>query len=494
MFCALDSKASISLTSLSENLAMQHYEEISGVHIEWFHPSSATTTTEAINVMLVSGELPDMISNITTASDSLDSLIENGLILRLNELIDQYGYNLTQAFAEYPEFKKQATTYNGNLAVFPSARLDEITRYFESFVIRPDWLETVGLEKPTTTQEWYEVLSAFKTQDPNGNGMADELPFISNSSEEMGVTRLSSLWGFNACFYKYYATTVLDGKITFAIDSDKFDEYLSAMKLWYEEELLDPEYLSTDSTSWKEKILTGLAGSFYGKMNGGIGTLLGSYDYENGDPNFNLEPVGYAITDDGKSYDMYSQDIYDGFGCAISTACEDVETAVKWLDYMYSDEGQILASFGVEGETFEFDENGVPKYTELITQNPDGLSIVNSIAHYTIGGITPRLVNDSYYWEAVMAYDQQRMVYPTVSVASTERKVPVNVRYSQEDQLELSKLMADIGTYYKENLHAFIIGTKPIEELEEFKSTLYDMGLQDALDIMQASYDRYLSN
>jgi putative aldouronate transport system substrate-binding protein len=79
-------------------------------------------------------------------------------------------------------------------------------------------------------------------------------------------------------------------------------------------------------------------------------------------------------------------------------------------------------------------------------------------------------------------------------VASTERKVPVNVRYSQEDQLELSKLMADIGTYYKENLHAFIIGTKPIEELEEFKSTLYDMGLQDALDIMQASYDRYLSN
>lgn len=493
LFSQLDSKASVSIGTMEDNYTMQYYESISGVHIQFFHPSSATSIGEALNVMISSGEYTDLIGSIMNASDGLDTLIENDVILRLNEYIDQYGYYLSQVFEEYPEFYTQVLTYEGNIGLYPTSRLDPSTRYFESFVIRQDWLDTLGLEKPTTVDEWYTVLKAFATQDPNGNGQNDELPFVGNSNEQMGVYRLGSLFGFNACFYKEYACSILDGKVTFAANAPQFEDYVTTMAQWYAEGLLDPEYASTDATSWQEKVLSDLGGCFYGKMNGGIGTLLGSYDYENRDPDFNLEPIGYAVTEDGNSYDFYSQEIFDQGGIAISTACEHVKEAIQWMDYMYSEEGQIMCSFGEEGVTFEYDDQGVPHYTEMIT-DAENLSLVQAIAKYTMGGIAPRMVNDLYYWDAVMSFDQQRMVYDAVSVSTTERKVPQSLKYSMEDQDRLTMLMGDIQTYYQETLNAFIMGTKPISELQQFRDTLNSMGLEEAISIMQASYDSYISN
>ncbi len=493
LFCILDGKASVSLSSLEENLTMQRYEQLSGVDIEWFHPSSATKIGEAVNLVLASNDLPDIIFNINDGSENLDTLIANGLILDLKDLIPQYAPNLNKLLTEHPELRAQITTYDGNIGALPSMRLAETTRYFESFIIRGDWLDKLGLDYPTTTEEWYEVLTAFKTKDPNGNGEEDELPYVGNTNEEMNVYRLSSLWGFNGCFFKQYATSILDGEVTFASDAPRFDEWVSEMAKWYEEGLIDPEYVSTDPTTWKEKTLTDRAGVFYGKMNGGIGTLLGAYDYASGDPDFSLNPVPYAITEDGKSYDFYSQDIYDRGGCAISAKCENVEAALRWADYMYSPEGQVMASFGFEGETFTYDENGVPQYTDLITK-AENLSSVQAIAKYTLGGIAPRMVNDTNYWNAVMTTEQQRLVYPTVSQSSTERKTPQHLTYSQEDAARLTSLMGDIGTYYRENLNAFIMGTKPLSELDEFKTVLHEqMNLDEAIALMQDSYDTYTS-
>ena len=93
-----------------------------------------------------------------------------------------------------------------------------------------------------------------------------------------------------------------------------------------------------------------------------------------------------------------------------------------------------------------------------------------------------------------MSYDQQRMVYDAVSPSSTERKVPQSLKYSMEDQDRLTMLMGDIQTYYQETLNAFIMGTKPISELQDFRDTLKSMGLEEAIGIMQASYDSYIAN
>ena len=152
-----------------------------------------------------------------------------------------------------------------------------------------------------------------------------------------------------------------------------------------------------------------------------------------------------------------------------------------------------LRNIREEGVTFEYDDQGVPHYTEMVT-DAENLSLVQAIAKYTMGGIAPRMVNDLYYWDAVMSFDQQRMVYDAVSVSTTERKVPQSLKYSMEDQDRLTMLMGDIQTYYQETLNAFIMGTKPISELQQFRDTLNSMGLEEAISIMQASYDSYISN
>ncbi|MEG1516522.1 MAG: hypothetical protein RSD95_16665, partial [Clostridia bacterium] len=260
-FCVLDGKAAVSLSSLDENLTMKHYEALSGIDIEWFHPSSASNISESVNLMLASGDLPDILFYITSASESIDSLINNGLILDLKDLIYENCPNLVALISQHPEILSQITTQEGHIGVLPALRLAESTRYFESFILREDWLKKLDLSAPTTTEEWYNVLSAFKNKDPNGNGIADELAFVGNTTEDMSVSRLASLWGFNACFYKQYATGIQDGKVTFAIDSPAFDTWVKEMAKWYAEGLIDMEYLSCDATTWKEKVLTDKAGA-----------------------------------------------------------------------------------------------------------------------------------------------------------------------------------------------------------------------------------------
>lgn len=493
VFCLLDGKASASLSSLKDNYTMQYYEKLSGVDVTWYHPSSAISIGEGVNLVLASDDLPDLIFAISEASESLDSLVEQGVILRLNELIPQYAPNLAAILEQYPEIVKQITTNDGNIALMPNLRLDPTTRYFESIIIRDDWLEKLGLEFPVTVDDWYTVLKAFKTMDPNGNGIDDELPFVGNTNEEMTVYRLSSFWGFNGCFYKQYATSIRDGKVVFAIDAPEFDDWVKTMAQWYSEGLIDPEYISSDATTWKEKVLTDRGGAFYGKMNGGIGTLLGSYNYEKGNPDFSLRPVSYVTTPDGKSYDFYSNDIFDLGGAAVSANSKNVEVAMRWVDYLYSPEGQRMASFGVEGETYELDAEGKPYYAGLITAE-EKLSRVQAIAKYSLGGIVPRMVNDSNYWNAVMATEQQREVYPTVSVSSTERKTPQHLTYPQEDEMELVRLMGDIGTFYRENLNAFIMGKRPLSELGAFKEDMHNrLKLDEAIALMQTAYDNYIS-
>ena len=114
-FSVLDGKASVSLSSMEENFTVQYYEELSNVHISFQHPSSATTITEALNNMFVSGQLTDIIFNIQSATDGIDALIENGFILRLNEPIDKWGYYYNEVFKANPAFKASVTTYDGNI-------------------------------------------------------------------------------------------------------------------------------------------------------------------------------------------------------------------------------------------------------------------------------------------------------------------------------------------------------------------------------------------
>jgi len=178
-------------------------------------------------------------------------------------------------------------------------------------------------------------------------------------------------------------------------------------------------------------------------------------------------------------------------GITITTACENPELAMKWCDFWYTEDGVLLANYGIEGQSFEFDENGQPYITELVTNNPDGLSLMDTQFMYSTDSVNR--INDitktrSTYTEAGLEardiWDYNRddaNTYPSAAALTAD------------EADEHSSIYSDINTYLQEQIAQFITGAKSMDEWDTFVEKLKDMGIEDCIQLKQDAYDRYLA-
>lgn len=150
----------------------QKAAELTGVTLKGTASESISDSNQAWNTMLASKVLPDIIHGTTS---NLKDLGEMGGLIPLEDLIDQYAPNVTKFFEECPEAKIAATASDGHIYFIPGSLSGTEKEAVPSkgWFMRTDWLEKLGLKAPTTVDEMYKVLTAFKTQDPNGNGKAE---------------------------------------------------------------------------------------------------------------------------------------------------------------------------------------------------------------------------------------------------------------------------------------------------------------------------------
>jgi len=135
------------------------------------------------------------------------SWAEQGVLMPLNDLIEEQGKLFQKAAVEIPMMKKLSTAADGQIYSFPSGggcfHCDPATRFWLNQV----WLDKLGLEMPKTTEEFRQVLIAFKTQDPNGNGKADEIPLVGGINGWWGDPSsfiLNSFVNWNDSRYGFY--------------------------------------------------------------------------------------------------------------------------------------------------------------------------------------------------------------------------------------------------------------------------------------------------
>lgn len=487
MFVQLDPKTAASRKSLSEVPAIQEIEKRTGVTLEFLHPAG-NNLAEQLSLILAANELPDLFSVIwNTIPGGVDKLYNSGQIIDLSGYIDTDMPNFKKLMEAHPEIRTQMVTDDGKVLMLPELRLEESTQYFECFFIRKDWLEAVGKATPTTMEELHDVLKAFQTQDPNGNGKADEIPFISGS-DQPGVERLGYMFGINTAWAASNCMYVDGGAVKFGPAEEAYRDYLTAMNRWYEEGLIDPDYLSTDASGRDAKMTSGIGGMFYGKMNGQQAVYLGAMAEQN--PDFDLVALPYVNAPDGTAYDFNSTFCVGVSGIAISSQCRDVKKAVQFVDYLYSDEGNLISNFGIEGDTYELVDS-VPRYTEKITKNTEGLSLVQSIAKYTIGGIQPRMINDINYWDAVMTFPQQKTVYEACAKASRDRMLPL-VSLTSEESTEVNGIFGDLKPYVQEMTNKFIMGDIALSEFDSYIQKVKEMNIDKAIADYQAAYDRFI--
>lgn len=141
----------------------QDWQKKTGVTLKFTAPPTGQVK-EAMNVLLASGDLPDLLEYnfLGDFPGGPEKAISDGYIVRLNDLIDQYAPNLKKYLAENPDVDKMIKTDSGSYYAFPFVRGDEYLRVFQGPIIRKDWLDELGLPVPETIDEWTETLRAFK--------------------------------------------------------------------------------------------------------------------------------------------------------------------------------------------------------------------------------------------------------------------------------------------------------------------------------------------
>ena len=231
-------------------------------------------------------------------------------------------------------------------------------------------------------------MKAFRDNDPNGNNKADEIPLMIGAyGDPLGSFRVGrefvSAWGIG---FEYYQEK---GVVKFGPLQPEFKEFLMTMNKWYQEKLIDPDYAATNSELLDSKMTTNVLGALTSGASGGIGKYTNIMRQK--DPGVILAAAPHPVLKAGDNPQLGQRDsMVVNRGAGITTKCKYTAEAVKWFDYIYSEEGNMLMNFGVEGLTYNM-VNGVPTYTDLILKPEGGISVDENQSRYCPTNIGGRL-------------------------------------------------------------------------------------------------------
>lgn len=486
-WCKMNPSVATNAKSYNEIAAYQSLEEKTGVHIDFTHPPIGSET-EQFKLLFVGNNMPDFIeygwSNYTGGPQQA---IDDGMILDISEYLD-YAPNFKAALEGdselSKEWKKATVLESGAIYGFPTLNVGDY-RTFCGITVRKDWLDELGLEVPETIDEWTTVLRAFKEKKGAKSPMTGDLTWLLNAS----YSTIGGAFGTGNRFY------VEDGVVKYGPLQDEYKEFLETLKLWYSEGLLDNDIATNKSTLIDNKMLSGESGALlYTPIGGGIGKYMKQKSTE--DPSYNLVAAPYPVKNKGEinKFQIVDADVNTSAVVAISASCKDPIAAVKWIDNWYSEEGYYLMNFGVEGVSYEM-VDGKPVYTDLIMNNPDGLSISEALSlncRATAPG--PGYQQAPEYLEQYYEYPQQTEALSLWSknVAEAKKYKMPNTWKSAEDANRISEIQTDLDTYVQETLWKFVTGEKNLSEFDDFRNTLKNkFNIEEYIQIEQKYYDNY---
>ncbi|MNH98394.1 Lipoprotein LipO precursor [compost metagenome] len=461
--------------TFTQNQWLKDLEKNTNVKIDW-QVMSSNDWAEQKSILLASGTLPDVVVGDQTFSDS--DIVNNLSYFRpLDEYIDQYMPNLKAAMEETPEMKKISTFPDGKIYSLPT-RLPSRPKSSRQPVINKAWLDKLGLKTPDTLDDLYNVMKAFKDKDPNGNGKADEIPYIEVSNDfisPFGITDLNS----NNMLVK-------DGKAVYYPTSEEYKEGLKWENKLYSEGLLDKELFTQDATMISAKFqnpdapIVGLSyqwtpDAVFGKW---------SEQYET------IPPVAGP---DGKRYTIGNP---IGMNLArnellITTSCKNPEVAARWADQFYTNEASIQNFWGAIGTVLKKNDDS----TYTLMDPPAGTSADAWYWDQSLRDFGPKYVSPSFEKNIVLSPnsgDGLKLQLDKLGSDYVTTPFP-NVMYTSEEFQELPTLTTDIDSYVTTMRAQFITKGGIDEGWDAYVKKLNDMGLEKLLKIRTDAYARYMS-
>ena len=465
-------------TNMAETPHWKAWQEQTGVKLE-------LVTASDFSLLVSSGDIPDIIMVFQDMyPGGAEAAIAENVYIPLNDYVD-YMPDYMKYYNEDAELRGTCTSSQGDIFCLSTCMFDDATRMSFGLIAREDWLEDLGLDKPTTPDQFYNMLKLFKEEKGAEVPFSTTIGHLKDNLVHEGV--LTDGFGLpRADFY------VEDGLMHYGYAEQEYKAVLEWLHKLYDEGLLDPNYATLDDATVKANIESGRSGATSAAAGSGLGTYI--RDMAEVDPEYNLCGLPSLASAEGERSrgGRYGAKVA-ATGSFVTTACEYPEIAVQFLNYAYTEEGHMLMNFGIEGESYTM-VDGEAIYTDLITNNPDGWSMQQALAAYTqgwfpIGG----MIQDGGYANQYFGLPQQQEAIATwADNDGAAYDLPV-LSVAGEDADEFAKISNEINTYVSEMFVKYVNGTKSLDTFEsEYLATLKTLNVDRYIELYQKTYDAFM--
>lgn len=481
--------------SLEETAIYKWMEEKTNVHLNIEYSTNLTENTEKLNVLLNTGDYPDILLKSGISPDALLEMGQEGIFIQLDELLKQYAPNYSAIITERGDWPA-VTSSDGHLYSMYEISKPNVGNTPHMW-INQKWLTNLGLEMPTTPDELYNVLKAFKEQDADGDGDPNnEIPWIA-SNDITPVEFILPLFGYNMQGWWDPWVVSEDGKsIEFFPATERYKDVLAFITKCYQDGLLYTDSFSITCEQIRAMGQTGEALGIFGEWH--PGNTVGQWDVTKSLDENLVDDYVAMVPFEGAKWPTAGG--LNRGGLAITDKCKYPEIMVAWADLLYGAEGAMVANYGFEGDTYDLVDGQV----KMRDKNNPSESWGENVNHALIAmgggtfapittyveGIDPyydlekdpsaRLLQDTY--DKFEELDKFYPAWPALTLTETETERNADV-------------MADVDTYRLSYRAEVITGKKTLEDSwDEYIAAMNAMGLQESIDNMNAAYTRYLDS
>ena len=477
----------------NERAIFQRLQEDTNVKIKWTCYVQDQFGDKKNLALAQAKNLPDGLFNADMSDYDLLRYAKQGVIIPLEQLIDNYMPNLKKVLDENPEYRTLITAEDGHIYAFPwieqlGSGKEAIQSVGSMPFINKKWLDELGLDVPKTTEELKQALIAFKENDMAGDGQTIPMSFILNDGNE-DIGTLLGAFGEGYGDIPEHISVSNDKKVVYTATQDGYKEGLKWLHELVEEGLVDPEVYTQE---WSTYVSKGKAGR-YG--------LCFTWDCANIVPDMNDYVPLPALTGPEGTKNVPRAKGSDTSGLArgravLTSNCKDTALAAAWIDKMYEPQQSAQNNWGTYGEEgkaniFEMTKDGMLKHLDLNGESPVEVRNAQCVAG-------PLAILDSYYDTYVTCPDDAKYRLDWIKDIYVEdmnqEYVYPNIFMSQEDLDKITPYTTDLNKYVKQMKADFIMNGNVDESWDSYLKKLEEYGLSSYLEIMQSNLDNYFKS
>lgn len=507
-------------------------EEKTNIHLDFVYDVTGEEAKTKLNLLMTDpSSLPDIFWATGWTKAEVQNYGTQGLLLPLNDYLED-APNWNAMNEESPARKGDLIMGDGNIYTYGQESECFHVIYQNRVWIYKPWVDQLmGGKIPETTEELYEFLTKVKTEDPNGNGIADEIPmsgYIGGWSSDPTVWLLNA---FVQCNNPLSNTNpvvgaglvVNDGKVEYAPMKEEYREGVRYINKLFQEGLLDNQTFTQDENQYAalldmtqsedegeaseekiQRVAVYASGGVEADSNFWSNKPGAWEDWEVFEP---IEgPGGVRLAAKGQ---------YNYFANAIgilSQNCKYPEIAVALFDFLATEEATLVQSWGPEGVGWEYNSEGVGLTGEtsvwnriIIDKDYDWVGNFGKdySGNVSYTGDAKLLREPKRHRDGILVEDPnynteyylQGAAQKYEKYAPKEESLIPNLIFEGEDAQIVSEGTVTIGGYVNQALVRFITGDMDIDgDWDGYIQKLEEMGVSQYLEVYQRSYDSYMEN